>query len=165
MAGKSESAAVGTSIKGPPELALSLVLDKKSYRLADDIVRMRISFMNVSDTPMTLYTDMGWGPSSSLSLIIADAKGQGLQGEVLSDARDYPPFRADDFKTLLPGQSWGFRRLLSLQNEGIKEPGVYKLIVAYHCRVRREFVPEGLYNAWTEEKGSLSRAITFSVTK
>ena len=140
-------------------------LDRRSYQLSGGTLRLRLSFKNVSGAPIALFTDMGWGPGSSLMLTITDEEGRGMTGEVLSDAHDYPPYDRKKFKTLEPGEQFRFARLIDLESEGVKKAGTYRLTVRYHCPVTKDALPEGIQNAWTADKGPLSCTVSFSVTE
>ena len=143
-------------------LKLSLELDGQSYFLRQDPL-MSISLKNIGQEPISLYEDMGWGEASSLSLVVTDNRGNGLNTDFIADARDRPPYSPKEFKTIESGDAITFKRRLNLEQEGITSAGSYVVTVYFHSPVTREFVP-GKLNVWTTEDGELhSESITFTV--
>src|SRR5712692_7102231 len=124
-------------------LQLSIELDKESFRL-DETATLKIRLKNVSQSPTAIYKKMGWGPSSSFTISISIVQGELGERRFLEDTLDHPPFPAEDFITIRPGESVERERLLDLRGDGIKSPGIYKVTVWYHSPIPRDFAPPGL---------------------
>jgi hypothetical protein len=145
-------------------LKLLIELNKTTYNIADDPA-LKVSLKNISQKPITLYKDMGWGVASSLFLAIGDSNGQLVRGHVLSDAQDYPPFPEKDFITLQPNEEFSFWRRFDMEGQGITKVGEYSITVWYHSPVSKEHAPQSR-NVWTKEKGTLrSKPFVFTVTR
>lgn len=144
-------------------LQLSVEADKESFRL-DETPTLRIKLRNVSQSPIAIYKKMGWGRSSSFTISISVVQGELGERRFLEDALDHPPFPAEDFITIRPGESVERERLLDLRGDGIKAPGVYEVTVRYHSPIPREFAPSGL-KLWAMENGVLqSKPVSLKVT-
>ena len=144
-------------------LQLSVELDKESFRL-DETPTLKIRLRNVSQSPISIYKKMGWGRSSSFTISISVVQGELGERRFLEDALDHPPFPAEDFITIRPGESVERERLLDLRGDGIKSPGIYKATVRYHSPIPREFAPSGL-KVWAMENGVLqSKPASLKVT-
>jgi hypothetical protein len=143
-------------------LKLSLELDRQSYALGDTPV-MSISLKNIGKETISLYENMGWGESSSLVLMVTDNLGHALKKTFIEDARDRPPYFAEDFMKIKAGHAFTFKRALLLDREGVTSPGSYVVTVFFHSPVTRKSAPEKS-NVWTREEGELhSTPITFTV--
>lgn len=144
-------------------LQLSIEIDRDSYRLGDSAT-MKIRLKNVSRGPIAIFKNLAWGASASFTLGISADRGKLAQKTFLDDAQHRPPFVAEDFITIQPGELVEQERLIGLRREGIKESGVYKVTVWYHSPIPRSFAPEGL-QIWAMENGVLrSKPVAFNVT-
>jgi hypothetical protein len=96
---------------------------------------------------------------------ISVVSGKLAERTFLEDALHHPPFPAEDFITIQPGESLEKERWLDLHGDGIRTPGVYRVTVWYHSPIPREFAPSGL-KIWAMENGVLqSKPVTFKVTQ
>jgi hypothetical protein len=144
-------------------LQLSVELVKESYRL-DETPTLKIRLRNVSQSPIAIYKKMGWGRSSSLTISISVVQGELGERMFVEDSLDHPPFPAEDFILIHPGESVERERLLDLRSDGIQSPGIYRVTVWYHSPIPREFAPPGL-KPWAMENGALqSKPVTLKVT-
>ena len=145
-------------------LQLTVQLDRKTFQLEDTPI-LKIALKNMNETPIAIYKRLGWGGSSSFSLIILDEKDKAVIGRMIDDAKPAPPFTRDDFVVIQPGETIRQERALGFESKGITTPGVYKFIVMYHSPVPNEFAPKDLV-IWPMENGVLqAKPVTFNVTQ
>ena len=145
-------------------LRLPVEIDRKIVRM-NDAVKAKIRLANVSPSPITIYKEFGWGPSSSFTSTITDMAKKVILSTTFPDAQDRPPFIVEQFITIQPGKSLELERWLDIRSEGIKVPGEYKYTIWYHSPVSLEFAPSGM-EIWPMENGDLeSKPITFKVIK
>jgi len=145
-------------------LRLSTKLDREVCKLKDDPV-LKITLTNVGTSPIALYKKMYWGYSASLTLIVRDASGKTVEPDTIYDAKDRPPFRIEDFKTIQPGESFEVDKAISLRNEGVVEAGAYKFTLFYQSPVLQSDAPE-IPGVWVTENGPLkSKSVTLQVIK
>jgi len=145
-------------------LKIIIELDKATYSLVNDPA-LKVILKNVSQLPLTLYKNMGWGAASSLFFAIGDSNGKLVRPDVLSDAQDYPPFSTKDFITLKPDEEFTLWRRFDWEGQGITKSGEYSITVWYHSPVSEENAPKAI-NVWTKEKGTIrSKPFAFKVTQ
>src|SRR5437870_2284780 len=82
---------------------LSVELDQQSYRLGDTAT-MKIKLRNIGHFPITIFSGLAWGPSSSLTLGISSDRSKLAQKTFLDDAQHHPPFKVDAFIAIQPGE-------------------------------------------------------------
>lgn len=145
-------------------LKIIIQLEKTTYTLAE-YPALKVTLKNISQSPLILYKNMGWGAASSLILAIGDSNGKLVQPDVLSDAQDYPPFPIKDFITLKPNEEFILWRRFDWEGQGVSKAGEYSITVWYHSPVSEENAPKGI-NVWTKEKGTIrSKPFAFKVTQ
>jgi hypothetical protein len=145
-------------------LQLSIEVKGDSFHI-NDIPKFKVTLKNISRAPITIYKNLGWGRSSSLTLSILDNRNRMMRKTTLADASHVPPFPREDFITIQPDESIQKEFILGLRDEGIKAPGVYKVVVWYHSPIPRKFAPKDV-QIWAMENGVLqSKPAIFKVTQ
>jgi len=147
--------AVAQSVhKGESHLTVSVIADKREYRLGDKIA-FEVLLTNQSNVPVYLYAYLARGESASLSVWFKDVvSGKVIPQTVVADSITPPPPSKNVFVQLLPWHVYGVVVKSGLADFGVEKEGKYQLMVQYHSPVpsSRSF---GL-PIWSAEDGPLS---------
>jgi hypothetical protein len=114
-----------------PSLELSLVLDKRRYKLSDEL-KLQVMLVNPSSKPVYVLRTLDWGPSASLTLHVHDASGKEIQPEFWPDAQTYEsPDDKSAFVKLGPDHFLGANFPDSIKSLNLTRPGKYSISVEY----------------------------------
>jgi hypothetical protein len=112
-------------------LELSLSLDKRKYKLSDEL-RLQVMLVNPSSKPVYVFRTLDWGPSASLSLHVYDASGKEIEPEFWPDAQTYEsPDDKSAFVKLGPDHFLGANFPDSIKSLNLTRPGKYSISVEY----------------------------------
>jgi hypothetical protein len=152
----------------PPDASDGLQL---SVELKDTVVRLNgttqiiVRLNNVGDKPIATYKNLVWAEATSLSLFVKVIHGKLKDPTSVKEFPYIPPFPKEDFITIQPGESIEKKRLITMEEIGIKEPGDYRIIVRYRSPIPEDFAPAGL-ELWAMENGPLqTKPIDLKVTR
>lgn len=114
-----------------PGLELSLVIDKRRYKLGDEL-KLQVMLVNLSNKPVYVFRTLDWGISASLSLHLRDASGKEIKPEFPTDAQTYEsPDDKNAFVKLGPDHFLGANFPASLRFLNFTRPGKYSISVEY----------------------------------
>src|SRR5262249_16118161 len=131
-------------------LKFSIRLVRETYNIKDN-PELKITFTNVGKSPITVYKKISWGVRSSLLAFIRDSSGKLIEPDSVYEAADRPPFRAEDFKTINPGESFEVGEELFLADLRVVEAGTYQISVSYESPVLQAYAPKLPGLVWVNE--------------
>lgn len=114
-----------------PSLDLSLVVDKRKYKLSDEL-KLQVMLVNPSSKPVYVFRTLDWGPSASLTLHVHDASRKEIEPEFHADAQTYEsPDDKSAFVKLGPDHFLGANFPDSIKSLNLTRPGKYAISVEY----------------------------------
>lgn len=127
-----------------PTLALSILTDKREYRMGD-VLRLETRFSNTGTQTFYLFDDLCWNPGNLLNIHTFNGSGKEVSGhsDFLRDCLPPPP-RPDDtsrFIQLEPGAFEASAEKFDIR-ELVPEPGQYDLLVYYHSGISKKWISE-----------------------
>jgi hypothetical protein len=112
-------------------LELSLVVDKRRYKLGDELT-LQVMLVNPSNKPVYVFRTLDWGVSASLSLHLHNASGKEIEPEFPADAQTYDsPDDKSAFVKLGPDHFLGANFPGSIRFLNFSRPGKYSIYVEY----------------------------------
>jgi len=162
--GQSQSDRIPDPLDTRDGLQLIVELKDTVVHLNSD-AQIVLRLKNVGDKPIAIYKHLAWADATSLSLFIKVIHGKLKDRTFVSEFFITPPFPREDFVTIQPGKFIERKRLISMREIGIEEPGEYRITICYESPIPGEFAPAGL-RIWAMENGPLQiKPIDLKVTR
>lgn len=151
------------SVKPTVRLTLSILTEKRDYRMGDTL-RLESRLTNSGTQTFYVFDEFCWNPGNLLNIHAFNASGKEVSGhsDILRDCVPPPPGRDDTsrFIELEPGSFEGFAEKFDVR-ELVPEPGEYDLAVNYRSVISKKWISEyggpkpAALTIWTSERPEL----------